>query len=171
MQSTYIFGYRGRIIAVEFRFGDGKRMKRSSISNAFSLVLGVLLFFVGLLMLLKQENTVAFFSALFPNTQSMELAGAVFQVLGGLLVLNGAVRFLTSQAQSRDRENQALIYGLMQRVSSVEKRAAEVAGRVVSLEKVRAVRDSLPESVKCRFCGAGIELGSSFCSNCGRSNK
>jgi len=166
-----MFGYEGKIVAIEFCFGDGKRMKRSSISNAFSLVLGVLLFIIGLLMLVNQENTVAFFSTMFPSAQSIQLAGAVFQVLGGLLVLNGAIKSLTSQGQSRDRENQALIYGLMQRVSSVEKRAAGVAERVVSLEKVRAVRDSLPESVKCRFCGAGIEPGSSFCSDCGRSQK
>ncbi len=146
-------------------------MKRSSISNIFFVVLGVLLFFAGLLMLLGQETTVLFFSSLFPNTESMELAGAVFQVLGGLLVINGIVRFASYQAQSRDKENQALIYGLMQRVSVLEKRGAEVVGRVVSLEKLRTVRDSLPESVKCRFCGAGIELGSSFCSNCGRSQK
>ncbi len=146
-------------------------MKRSTISNSFSVVLGVFLFFAGLLMLFGQQNIVSFFSSLFPNTESIELAGAVFQVLGGLLVLNGAVRFLTSQAQSRDKENQALIYGLMQRVSVVERRGAEVAERVVSLEKLRTVRDSLPQSVKCRFCGAGIELGNSFCSNCGRSQK
>ncbi len=146
-------------------------MKRSTISNSFSIVLGVLLFFAGLLMLLGQQNIVSFLSSLFPNTESMELAGAAFQVLGGLLVINGAVRFLNSQAHSRDKENQALIYGLMQRVSVVEKRAAEVAEKVVSLEKLRNLRDSLPQSVKCRFCGAGIELGSSFCSNCGRSQK
>ncbi len=146
-------------------------MKRSSISNGFFVVLGVLLFFAGLLMLFGQQNIVSFFSSLFPNTESIELAGAVFQVLGGLLVINGTVRFLTSQAQSRDKENQALIYGFMQRVSVVEKRAAEVAERVVSLEKLKTVRDSLPQSLKCKFCGAGIELGSSFCSNCGRSQK
>jgi hypothetical protein len=146
-------------------------MKRSSISNAFSLILGFLLFFAGLFLLLNQQNVVAFFSSLFPNPESIQLAGAVFQVLGGLLVLNGALRFAMSQGQTRDRENQALLYGMMHRVSALEKRGAEVAERVVSLEKVRAVRDSLPESVKCRFCGAGLELGSSFCSGCGRSQK
>jgi hypothetical protein len=146
-------------------------MKGSSISNAFSLLLGVVLFVLGLLMLLNQENMVAFFSSIFPNAQSIDLAGAVFEVLGLLLVLNGAIKSLTSQAQARDKENQALIYGMMHRVSLVEKRAAEVAEKVTSLEKVRIVRDSLPESVKCRFCGTGIELGSSFCSNCGKSQK
>jgi len=146
-------------------------MKRSSVSNTFSLVLGIVLFFAGLFLLLNQENVVAFFSSMFPNHESIQLAGAVFQVLGGLLVLNGTLRFATSQAQTREKENQALFYGLMHRVSLVEKRAAEVAEKVVSLEKVRAARDSLPESVKCRFCGAGIELGRGFCSSCGRSQR
>ncbi len=144
-------------------------MKRSSISNAFSLLLGILLFFTGLFLLLNQVNVVAFFSSLFPNPESLQLAGAVFQVLGGLLVLNGTIRFATSQVQTREKENQALFYGLMQSVKRVEQRTVEVTERVVSLEKAWAIRDSLPDSVKCRFCGAGIELGSSFCSKCGRS--
>ncbi len=146
-------------------------MKRSSIANGFSIILGAFLFFAGLFMLLGQEAIVAFFSSLFPNTESMQLAGAVFQILGGLLVLNGTIRSLTNLAQSRDKENQALLYAMMQRISSLEKRGAEVVERVVSLEKVRVLRDSLPDSVKCRFCGAGIELGRSFCSKCGRSQK
>ncbi len=146
-------------------------MKRSSIANGFSIILGAFLFFAGLFMLIGQEAIVAFFSSLFPNTGSMQLAGAVFQILGGLLVLNGTIRSLTSLAQSRDKENQALLYAMMQRISSLEKRGAEVVERVVSLEKVRVLRDSLPDSVKCRFCGAGIELGASFCSKCGRSQK
>ncbi len=146
-------------------------MKRSSIANGLSIILGALLFFAGLFMLLGQDAIVSFFSSLFPNTESMQLAGAVFQILGGLLVLNGTIRSLTSLAQTRDKENQALLYAMMQRISSLEKRGAEVVERVVSLEKVRVLRDSLPDSVKCRFCGAGIELGRTFCSACGRSQK
>ena len=146
-------------------------MKRSSISNGISLVLGVLLFFFGLLMLLNQENTVAFFSSMFPSTQSIELAGAVFQVFGALLVLNGAIRLLTSDLQTRDKENRAVLLSLMQSVSRVEKRTAEVAEKLVTLETAKALQDSVPNFLKCRFCGATIDRGSSFCSSCGRSQK
>jgi len=133
------------------------------------LVLGALLFFTGLLMLMRQTNVVSFVSQVLPDVQNVVLFGAVLQSFGGLLVVYGVVQLLTSKSS---KENQAMFRSLMQRVERVEKRIAEVSEKIVAREKPNiALESSFSASPNCRFCGAKIEQGGSFCPNCGRSQK
>jgi uncharacterized membrane-anchored protein len=146
-------------------------MKRSSASTAAFLILGVILFFLGLLMLLHQVSVVNFFSPIFPDVQSIELAGVVLQSLGGIFVVYFAVKFVSSGLTARAKESQAMVFSVMQSMERLEKGMAVVSEKL-SIEKSGVVAQaSVPASSTCRFCGAKIDVGSSFCPNCGRSQK
>jgi hypothetical protein len=144
---------------------------KSSISSRISIGVGVLLFFLGLFMLVDEPTAASLFASLFSDIQTLQIAGVVFQGLGAILVLTGTIRMFSSELKNRTNENQALLFGLMQRVERVEKRTVEVADKIFSLENTRAPQASVSDSLKCRFCGARIERGVSFCPNCGRSQK
>jgi hypothetical protein len=146
-------------------------MKRSSISNALSLGLGVFLFLLGLLLLVREQFVVDFFASLFSDAQSQVIAGVILQGLGAFFVLNGTIKLFTNELKTRTTENQAFIVGLMQRIDRVEKRTVDVADKIVSLENARAVQKSVSGLTNCRFCGAKINRGITFCPNCGKSQK
>ena len=146
-------------------------MKRSSISSAVSIGLGVMLFFLGLFILVDEQNAVNLFTWLSSDTKNLQIAAIVFQGIGALLVLNGTLKMFGSELKTRNTENQALLFGLIQRVERVEKRTTDIAAKVISIENSRSLKASVPDSRQCRFCGAGIEHGNSFCPTCGKSQK
>jgi hypothetical protein len=147
-------------------------MKKPS-STAIFLVIGVLSFFLGLLMLLRQASLASFFSLLLPDIQTVELAGSLLQSFGGLLVVYGTVKFLSSEFTAKsNKANQAMIFGLMQSVERIEKGTKEIVERLDSMQKANnTLQASASPFLKCRFCEAKIAHGSSFCPNCGRSQK
>jgi hypothetical protein len=134
------------------------------------LVLGVLLFFLGLLMLVQQASVVALFSAILPDVQFLELIGVLFQSVGGLLVVYATAEILTADVVAKSKGNQAVLFSLMQSVERVEKGNAEVAAKLDSMEKAYSnVQFSASDFQTCRYCCARIEKGSVFCPRCGKS--
>ncbi len=141
--------------------------------SSIYLIVGLLLFMLGLLMLLGQTGVVGFFSAIFPDTQTFEVAGAVFQFLGGFLVIYGTVKLAASEFRVKnDGENQAMLLGLSRAVDRVEKRTTEVWEKLSPIQSANnKFQSPTSGNLSCRFCGAKIEQESSFCSNCGKSQK
>lgn len=134
------------------------------------LVLGVFLFFFGLLMLVQQATVVALFSSILSDAQSTELIGAVLQSVGGLLVVYATAEILTVDVVAKSKGNQAVLFSLMQSVERVEKSNAEVAAKLDSMQRAYSnVQFSASEFQTCRYCGARIEKGSVFCHRCGKS--
>ncbi len=133
--------------------------------------LGVILFFLGLLMLIQEQTAVGLFLPIF-GSQALELVGVLFQAVGGLLVLYGAINAFTSEFVAKNnrehKENQAFLMSLMQSVDRVEKRTAEFGDKLAELGKSISSQGS-HATLKCKFCGAMIDQGSTFCPNCGKS--
>lgn len=83
-----------------------------------------------------------------------------------------AVKFVTSELTARAKESQAMVFSVMQSVERLEKGIAVVGEKLDSIGKSSVVAQaSVAASSTCRFCGAKIDVGSSFCPNCGRSQK
>ncbi len=143
-------------------------MRKSAI-RAF-LVFGVILFFIGLLMLVGEAGVIGFFSLLFPS-DSIEVVAVIFQGIGGLLIVYASVKSLTAEfIEKSGKENQAILSSMMQSIDRVDKRTADVAERVSSMEKAYStVQFTAPNFGTCRFCGASVQKGSVFCPNCGKA--
>jgi hypothetical protein len=149
-------------------------MKRSS-SMLYStfLVIGVLFFFLGLLALTHQSNVIGFFSLILPDIQTIELFGVLLQSVGVLLVLYGIMKFVTDELIVKSgKENQAILFSLMQTVERVDRRTTEVVEKLGSIQMANsAPQTQVSTFLKCRFCGSKVDQGSSFCPSCGKSQK
>jgi len=135
-------------------------------SMAVFLVLGVFLFFLGLLLLLGQETVLSLMS--IPKGQAAELAGVVLQGFGALLVLSVALNSSSEIATKRAKQNQAVLLSLTESVSRLEKRTSEFAEKLVALERTNYAQSSFSQ---CKCCGATVDRRSGFCSSCGKAQK
>lgn len=129
------------------------------------LIVGLVLFIIGLLMILQDTLVISFFSKIFPNTEIVEATGVLLQFVGEILVIFVAMRSISSKfLSSVETERQVLIAGFNQTTQRIE-------NRLVTIQALAARAQTSPPTItssNCRFCGTKYEQ-SPFCPKCGKA--
>jgi translation elongation factor EF-1beta len=131
-------------------------MKINPVSlGTFLLILGLISCQFGLLLVLHQASLVDFILDILPF-QSVEILGAVLQLLGSAFIAFGIVSLVNSITAEVTRDQ---TYRLSETLLRIEERVRE-------LNIQRTQRTNI-----CKFCGTPIGDDSIFCPACGRSQK
>ena len=144
-------------------------MKRSKISTNWYLIIGLILFPIAFLILVRQPTFMSLISQLMPSTSTTDLFGVILLFLG-----EGAIAFgIIGQVASRvvaSAEQDRLIYAnaisrAMDQQASISTALLNVQDQisVISTQNQRS-----PALINCRFCGATMAEGR-FCPSCRRA--
>ena len=154
-------------------------MNRTKIGSTYYLVLGLALFPIGLLMLLRVSPVIDIISQLMPGTQTVQIFGLILQFFGEGLICFGIIgaisgkviassvynmQILVASGVQHTQEQTALISGFKR---NIDEQIAELHAKLNQLQSQRESPVQSPS--KCRFCGTKIEQGR-FCPSCGKAN-
>jgi hypothetical protein len=160
-------------------------MSKKKVGSTYYLVLGLVLFPLGLFMLFQVYPVKDALNALIPGTDTIQILGFILQFLGEGLICFGIVgaisgKVAASTEHSREilvansirssQEQNAMIAGFKK---SVDDQIAQLHGKLNQIQaQVQAQRAAAPMyqvPSKCRYCGAKITQGP-FCPSCGKAN-
>ena len=156
-------------------------MKKTRISSTYYLVLGLILFPLGLLTLLRASPIIDLVTTLMPGAQTYQIFGLILQFFGEGLICFGIVgaisgKVVASTEYNRQvliatsvrsmQEQTALVTGFKK---SLDEQIAQLHAKLNQLQAQRATVLLSQSPSKCRYCGAKIQQGS-FCPSCGKAN-
>jgi hypothetical protein len=154
-------------------------MNRTKIGSTYYLVLGLVLFPLGLLMLLRISPVIDLITQFMPGIQTVQIFGLILQFFGEGLICFGIIgsisgkviasteysrQILVASGVQRTQEQTALITGFKR---NIDEQIAQLHAKLNQLQAQRATLVQSPS--KCRFCGTKIEQGR-FCPSCGKAN-
>lgn len=156
-------------------------MKRAKVSMSYYLIIGLILFPLALLMLIRQPTFMSLISQLMPSSSTSDLFGVILLFLGEGAIAFGIVGQVTSRvvasaeqdrliyanAISRTMDQQAAmstsIRNVQDQVSQANQKIQQVHALTMSMQYQRPSAQA-----NCKFCGAAISEGR-FCPSCGRA--
>jgi hypothetical protein len=154
-------------------------MSETRNSSVRYLIVGLILFPIGLLMLLGQPTVIDLFMNLMPSIQTIEIFGTILLFLGEALVAFGIIGSITNRIilkLERDRitlttvvnrsgEQQAVVaMGLR----TVESQIAHISTKLQQTQSIGNTIVSTKVPSNCKYCGARMGEGN-FCPNFGRA--
>jgi hypothetical protein len=149
-------------------------MNRTKIGSTYYLVLGLVLFPVGLLMLLRISPIVDLITQLMPGTQTVQIFGLVLQFLGEGLICFGIIGAISSKVIASTEYNRQIL--VANGVRSTQEQTALISGikrsvdeQIAQLHVKISQLQATKSPAKCRFCGSKIDQGL-FCPSCGKAN-
>jgi uncharacterized membrane protein len=152
-------------------------MKRRGFSSKAFLVIGLVLFLLGLLLLMREATTVSVFSQVLPNSDAMEVFAVLMQLIGGVAVIFGVMKVASASFLINMRnETQELKSGFNQTMERLDRlitvqraslMAAEARATVAAQTATLSISKPMVSS-NCKFCGTRIESGR-FCPKCGKA--
>ncbi len=126
--------------------------------------LGILIYPWGLLMMFNQVSLQNYFSTSFLSVELLELIGVLFQVLGAVLIAVGTARVISRMVSDKlQEERPILLAGLASRINER-----------ISVEAARLATNPNQQPLQprnCRYCGAQMRIGDTFCEECGKAQK
>jgi len=123
-------------------------MKRSKVSTSYYLIIGLIIFPLALLMLLRQPTLMNLISQLMPSSSTTDLFGVILLFLGEGAIAFGIIGQVTSKILA-SAEQDRLIY-------------ANAISRTMNQQKAMS-------TANCKFCGATTTTEGRFCPSCGRA--
>jgi len=151
-------------------------MHRTKLSTYY-LILGLLLFPLGLLMLFGQPLILDFMTNIMPSTQTIEIFGLIIMFLGEGLICYGIVTTIFNRVAASAELNRQVLFrdvarNTQEQIVGVSRNMeAQIAGLNAKLDQIYQTNASarLAElEVNCRFCGTKMGQGR-FCSSCGKA--
>jgi hypothetical protein len=152
------------------------------VGSTYYLVLGLVLFPLGLFMLFGISPIKEAISALMPGAETVQIFGLVLQFLGEGLICFGIVGAISGKVAAHTEYNSQILVATT--VKSSQEQSAIIAGFKKSvddqiaqlhlkLNQIQAQRATPPAMYqapsKCKYCGAKITQGP-FCPSCGKAN-
>jgi len=140
-------------------------MKRLSLTfGSFLLILGLAGYQFGLLITLHQTVFVNYIINVLPGIRSIELIGALLQLLGATFIVAGFISSVSSIVSIKlEKERRNLMAEIL---STLEERIGNIITR-----QMLTVPQVSQKTRSCKFCGAGLMEGDIFCAACGKSQK
>ena len=160
-------------------------MSKRKVGSTYYLVLGLVLFPLGLFMLFGISPIKEAINTLMPGAETVQIFGLVLQFLGEGLICFGIVgaisgkvaattdnnrQILVANALRSSQEQNAMIMGFKK---SVDDQIGQLHAKLnniqaqVQAQKVTPPANQAPS--KCRYCGTKITQGP-FCPSCGKAN-
>lgn len=149
-------------------------MKRTKIGSTYYLILGIVLFPLGLLILLRAPPVIDLITQLMPGTQTVQIFGLILQFFGEGLICFGIIGAISGKViASTEYNRQILVASGVQRIQeqsavisgfkrNIDEQIAQLHFKINQLQATQS-------PTKCRFCGTKIEQGY-FCPSCGKAN-
>ena len=156
-------------------------MKRAKVSTSYYLIIGLIIFPLALLMLVRQPTLISLISQLMPSSSTTDLFGVILLFLGEGAVAFGIISHVTgkvvasaeqdrliyanaiSQTMDQQAALSAAIRNVQDQVSQANQKIQQVHVLTMSMQKQQTAT-----SVNCKFCGAAINEDR-FCPSCGRA--
>jgi len=156
-------------------------MKRTKFSTSYYLIVGLILFPIAFLILIRQPTLMSVLSQAMPSTSTTDLFGVILLFLGEGAIAFGIInqvtdkviasaeqeRLLYANAISRTIDQQtsvsAAIRNLQDQVSQANQKIQQMHYQQVSTQYQQPTAP-----VNCKFCGTMIAEGR-FCPKCGRA--
>jgi hypothetical protein len=160
-------------------------MSKRKVSSTYYLVLGLVLFPLGLFMLFGISPIKEAINALMPAAETVQIFGLILQFLGEGLICFGIVGAISGKvAATTDYSRQILVANALRSsqeqnamISGFKKNVDDQIGQLhlklnniqaqVQAQKVASPASQGPS--KCRYCGTKITQGP-FCPSCGKAN-
>ena len=156
-------------------------MKKSKIGSTYYLTIGLIIFPLGLLMLLRVSPVIELVTNIMPGPQTVQIFGLVLQFLGEGLICYGIIGAISGKVIANTEFNRQIL--VASAVQNTQEQNAHVAAFKTSIdEQINQLHSKLNQiqaqktsaytvktPSKCRFCGTKIEQGS-FCPSCGKAN-
>jgi hypothetical protein len=132
----------------------------------YYLILGIILFPLGLLMLLGQPSLLNLMVNIMPSTQTIEIFGVIILFLGEGLLCYGIVNAVVGRvADGAELNRQNVVEGV---VRNVQEQVNQLNTRLDQIQQTGASRLLPATRANCQFCGAKMGDGR-FCPACGRA--
>jgi hypothetical protein len=160
-------------------------MSKRKVGSTYYLVLGLVLFPLGLFMLFGISPIKEAINALMPATETVQIFGLILQFLGEGLICFGIVgaisgkvaattdnsrQILVANALRSSQEQNVMIAGFKK---SVDDQIGQLHAKLNNIQaQVQAQKVAAPAYQalsKCRYCGTKITQGP-FCPSCGKAN-
>ena len=156
-------------------------MKKTKIGSTYYLVLGLIIFPLGLLMLLRVSPIIDLITTIMPGAQTIQIFGLILQFFGEGLICFGIIgaisgkvianteynrQVLAAASVRNSQEQTALVAGFKR---NIDDQIAQLHAKLNQLQAPRAPVLLTHAPTKCRFCGAKTQQGS-FCASCGKAN-
>ncbi len=138
------------------------------------LVLGGIVFLVGLLLLLQDSLVTNLFSPLLGSLESAQIAGTILEVVGISIVTFGAAKAASANSLvAVQKEGEALRTEFYQTVYRLDRLIATQRATLMAMEASANTSSRLATGSagfsNCSFCGTAVEKGH-FCPKCGKAN-
>jgi len=155
-------------------------MKRT-VSTNWYLIIGLVLFPVAFLILVRQPTLMSYVSQLMPSTSTTDLFGAILLFLGEGAIAFGIINRVTGKVIA-SAEQDRLIYAnaisrTMDQQTAISVAIRDLQGQVSQTNQKIQQMHNLTTSTQyqqqvvptnCKFCGAVMTEGR-FCFNCGKA--
>ncbi|HTY75126.1 MAG TPA: hypothetical protein VMD05_06130 [Candidatus Nanoarchaeia archaeon] len=156
-------------------------MKKTKLSTSWYLIMGLILFPLALLMLIRQPTFMNLVSQLMPSTSTSDLFGVILLFLGEGAIAFGIIgqvtgkvaataeqdRLIYANAISRTIDQQTAlstaIKDVQNQISQANQKIQQVHTLTISMQNQRPIAPA-----NCKFCGATITEGR-FCPSCKRA--
>lgn len=132
----------------------------------YYLILGVILFPLGLLMLQGQPSLLSLMANIMPSTQTIEIFGLIIMFLGEALLCYGIVNAVVVRvADGAELNRQIVVAGV---VKNVQEQVNQLNAKLDQIQQCNASKPLLAARANCQFCGARMGEGR-FCPSCGKA--
>ncbi len=157
-------------------------MKTTKIGSTDYLAIGIAIFPLGLLMLLRQPTLLSLLSSIMPDTLTIEVFGLIIQFIGEGLICFGIIGAISGRVNTQTEYNRQILQAIVSKnlqdhtmiLSGIKRSMDE---QILQLHDKSNARQSQnagssiqrTEQHSCKFCGERIQQGS-FCPQCGKAN-
>ena len=156
-------------------------MQMKKTGYLFYLVIGLIIFPIGLMTLLRVSPIFDLMNSISAGQQTNEAVGLVLQFVGEGLICFGIIGSISSRVIANAEYNrQMLVASTLQSIHeqdtlistlrrSVDDQVTQLSDKINQIQSQRQLATFNLSPDKCRFCGGTISQGT-FCPLCGRAN-
>jgi hypothetical protein len=154
-------------------------MKTTKTSANRYLIIGLIIFPLGLLILFRQLSFTSLISNIIPASETVDILGAILLFLGEGTIAFGIIGTVTNKVLANADKERMIYANTLTHVmeqqtavyAAVKSMQDQVAQANTRLQQIQTASTSphLPKNpINCKFCGANMGDGR-FCPNCGRA--
>ena len=151
------------------------------LGYGYYLTFGLAVFPIGTLLLLRQPSLINLVSNLMPSIETVEIFGLFLQFLGEGLIAYGLIGVISNRTTTVAEINRQIVVAGMNRQmqdqasalaafkNNMNQQIAALSAKLNQLE-TSTRRPTVLTLSNCKFCGAKLTPGASFCPQCGKAN-
>jgi hypothetical protein len=154
-------------------------MKKTKTSTSRYLIIGLILFPLGLFMLFRQTSFISLLNNIIPASETIDIFGVILLFIGEGAIAYGIIGSVANKVIANAEQDRVVYANTLTHVMdqqtaisasmrSMQDQVGQVHTRVQQIQAA-AMSPQIPRNpTNCKFCGANMGEGR-FCPNCGRA--